>query len=110
MDCAPAGANATNELDLVGGDHVPAQQAFFARAKSASLDLNGAIRRGHNAMTERGIANVCGFAKEVRSAISQLGPVRNLATFVKIQFQPERGYRALLHRGPRNATNVGDMN
>jgi hypothetical protein len=110
MDRPLAGEDAADELDFVGGDNFSARQIVLARAKSAGLDLNGTIRRGHNAMIEHGIGNDCGFEKEVRNALSQLGPMRNVTTSVKIQFQPEKGYRPSLHRGPRNAANVGDMN
>ena len=110
MDRAIAGAHATNELDFVGWDHFSTRQAFLARTTSGRHDLNGKVRRGHNAMTERRMQSDCGFEQEVGGTLSQLKPIRNITTFVEIQFQPEKSYRSSLDCGPGNGVNVGDLN
>ncbi len=110
MDRAIAVADATNELDFVGGDHFSTPQAFLARTTSGRHGLNGKVRRGHNAMTERRVQNYCGFEQEVGGTLSQLKPIRNITTFVEIQFQPEKSYRSSLHSGPGNDAIVGDLN
>jgi uncharacterized protein involved in exopolysaccharide biosynthesis len=74
MDRALAGADATNELDFVGGDHFSARQSFLARAKSPVHHFDGTIGRGHNAMTERRIQNDLGFEPEERGMLLELSP------------------------------------
>ena len=110
MDRAIAGANTTNELDLVGGDHFSARQSFLARATSAVHDFDRTRRRGYNAMTERRIQNDLGFEQEERGMLSQPEPEQNITASVEIQFLPQKGYRPSFHHGPRNAAIVGDVN
>ena len=110
MDSTHAGADASNELDVLGWNHLSARKAFLARGTSAVYDFNGTRRRGYNAVTESGPRNDRGFEQVVRGTMSQLGSMRNITTSVEIQFLPENGYPPSLHRGARNAGSVRDVN
>jgi hypothetical protein len=110
MDRALAGAHATNELDLVRGDHLSARQIFLSRAKSAGDDSNRTTGRGHNAMTERRIKDELGLVPGERGVLSQPGREQSLTRSVGIQFLPQTVYRLSFDYGLRNVAKVGDVN
>jgi len=110
MDRTLARADASDELDFVGGNHFSTQQAALAWAKSPGHDSNGTIGRGHNAMTERGARNDWGFEQEVRGMLSRPGTMQNRTRFGEISFQLQKDYWRSFCEGPRNAENAGDAN